>query len=237
MRMDKYGRELDLILILTENASYTAQQIADRLGITRRNLYYYFDYLRDCGFNLQKTGTTYRLDRSSSFFRRLHEQISLSEYEAAYICRRLDSDDTRDHTAVNIRQKLARSFNLPDAVNPELQRRMNDCVAKLREAMATRKMVVLHKYASPHSNTVADRIVEPYQLMNDERDVRCHEIRSHENKTFRLSRMESVEIIDVPWTFDDRHKQMYTDMFMFAGEQRYTVKMRMGLLSYNLRLI
>jgi drug/metabolite transporter superfamily protein YnfA len=46
--------------------------------------------------------------------------------------------------------------------------------------------------------------------MNDERDVRCHEIRSHENKTFRLSRMESVEIIDVPWTFDDRHKQMYT---------------------------
>lgn len=173
MRMDKYGRELDLILILTENASYTAQQIADRLGITRRNLYYYFDYLRDCGFNLQKTGTTYRLDRSSSFFRRLHEQISLSEYEAAYICRRLDSDDTRDHTAVNIRQKLARSFNLPDAVNPELQRRMNDCVAKLREAMATRKMVVLHKYASPHSNTVTDRIVEPYQLMNDERDVRC----------------------------------------------------------------
>lgn len=234
MRMDKYGRELDLILILTENASYTAQQIADRLGITRRNLYYYFDYLRDCGFNLQKTGTTYRLDRSSSFFRRLHEQISLSEYGAAYICRRLDSDDTRDHTAVNIRQKLARSFNLPDAVNPELQRRMNDCVAKLREAMATRKMVVLHKYASPHSNTVTDRIVEPYQLMNDERDVRCHEIRSHENKTFRLSRMESVEIIDVPWTFDDRHKQMYTDMFMFTGEQRYTVKMRMGLLSYNL---
>lgn len=72
--MDKYGRELDLILILTENNSYTAQQIADRLGITRRNLYYYFDYLRDCGFNLQKTGTTYRLDRSSSFFRRLHEQ-------------------------------------------------------------------------------------------------------------------------------------------------------------------
>lgn len=52
MRMDKYGRELDLILILTENNSYTAQQIADRLGITRRNLYYYFDYLRDCGFNL-----------------------------------------------------------------------------------------------------------------------------------------------------------------------------------------
>ena len=66
MRMDKYGRELDLILILTENNSYTAQQIADRLGITRRNLYYYFDYLRDCGFNLQKTGTTHEATSRTS---------------------------------------------------------------------------------------------------------------------------------------------------------------------------
>lgn len=236
MRMDKYGRELDLILILTENCSYTAQQIADRLGITRRNLYYYFEYLRDCGFQLQKTGTTYRLDRSSSFFRRLHENIALSEDEAAYICRRLDSDDTRDYKAVNIRQKLSRAFNLPDAVNPELQRRMNDSIATLREAMATRKMVIIHRYSSPHSNTVSDRIVEPYQMMNDGRDVRCHEVRTHENKTFKLSRMESVEIIDVPWAFDDRHKQMYTDMFMFSGEQRYTIELRLGQLAYNLMI-
>ena len=49
MRMDKYGRELDLILLLTDNANYTTQQLADRLGITRRNVYYYLDYLRDCG--------------------------------------------------------------------------------------------------------------------------------------------------------------------------------------------
>lgn len=232
--MDKYGRELDLILILTENANYTAQQIADRLGITRRNLYYYFEYLRDSGFQLQKSGSTYRLDRTSPFFRRLHENIALTEHEAAYICRRLDSADTRDHTAITIRQKLSRTFNLPDTVNPELQRRMNDCSTKLKEAMAIRKMVIIHRYSSPHSNTVSDRIVEPYQFMNDERDIRCHEIRTHENKTFKLARMESVEIIDVPWAFDDRHRQMYTDMFMFSGEQRYRVRMRMGLLAHNL---
>ncbi|WP_337559335.1 HTH domain-containing protein, partial [Prevotella sp.] len=48
--MQKYGRELDLLLLLSDNGSYTAQQIADRLGITRRHLYNYFEYLRDCGF-------------------------------------------------------------------------------------------------------------------------------------------------------------------------------------------
>lgn len=234
--MDKYGRELDLILLLTDNANYTAQQIADRLGITRRNLYYYFDYLRDCGFQLLKTGTYYRLDRSSAFFRRLHENIALSEDEAAYICRRLDTVGSHDYMAQTVRQKLSRSFNLADAANPELLQRVNSCAAALKEAMAARRMVTLHGYSSPHSHTVADRIVEPYMLMNDGRDVRCHEIRSHLNKTFKLSRMESVEILDVPWAFEERHKQIYTDIFMFAGEQRFKVTLRLGQLSRNLML-
>lgn len=234
MRMNKYGRELDLILLLTDNANYTARQMAERLGITRRNLYYYFDYLRDCGFQLIKSGTCYRLDRSAQFFRRLHENIALSEDEAAYICRRLEAEDSRDGMAQAIRQKLGRMFCLPTTDNPELLRRANTCLATLREAIRCERMVCIHDYSSPHSHTVSDRIVEPFIIMNDGRDVRCHEIRSHQNKTFKLSRMGSVEILDVPWAFADRHKQVYTDMFMFAGEERYHVELSLGQLSHNL---
>lgn len=236
MRMDKYGRELDLILLLADNGSYTAQEIADRLGITRRHLYNYFDYLRDCGFILVKTGTRYHLDHSSPFFRRLHENIALSEDEAAYICRRLSASEQRDYTAQRVRQKLARAFNISDIANPEVQRRVDQCMARLKEAIAARRMVVLRKYSSPHSHSVSDRIVEPYMMMNDGRDVRCYEISSHINKTFKLSRMESVDILDVPWTFEPMHKDLYTDMFMFSGEQRYPVTLRLGQLSHNLMI-
>lgn len=234
--MDKYGRELDLILLLADNGSYTAQEIADRLGITRRHLYNYFDYLRDCGFLLVKTGTRYHLDRSSPFFRRLHENIALSEDEAAYICRRLATSDQSDYTAQRVCQKLSRTFNIPDVVNPEVQRRVDQCMSRLKEAMAARRMVSLHNYSSPHSHTVSDRIVEPYMMKNDGRDVRCHEISSHINKTFKLSRMESVEILDVPWVFENKHKDVYTDMFMFSGEQRHTVTLHLGQLSHNLMI-
>ena len=57
MRMNKYGRELELIILLTNETPLTALQISERLGITRRNLYYYFDYLKDCGFRIIKKGT------------------------------------------------------------------------------------------------------------------------------------------------------------------------------------
>ena len=36
--MDKYGRELDLILLLADNGSYTAQEIADRLLKQKRGV-------------------------------------------------------------------------------------------------------------------------------------------------------------------------------------------------------
>ena len=34
MRNGKYGHELELILLLTDNHNYTAQDIADKLGMT-----------------------------------------------------------------------------------------------------------------------------------------------------------------------------------------------------------
>ena len=79
MRNGKYGHELELILLLTDNHNYTAQDIADKLGITRRHLYNYLEYLRFSGFEVKKSGTYYRLERTSPYLRRLHENISLSE--------------------------------------------------------------------------------------------------------------------------------------------------------------
>lgn len=236
MRMTKYGRELDLILLLTENTSYTAQQLADRLGITRRNLYYYLEYLRSCGFHLIKNGLCYRLDRSAQFFRKLHANIALSEEEAAYVCRMIADSGKADYTAQSVRAKLARQFNLADTSNPELLKRVNRITATLKDAMLRKQMVTIRQYSSPHSHTVSDRIVEPFLFMNDGRDVRCHETRTHLNKTFKLSRMQDVEILDVPWINEADHREVYTDIFMFCGEQRYPVSLVMGQLSHNLML-
>ena len=76
MRNGKYGNELELILLLTENKNYTAQDLADKLGITRRNLYNYLEYLRFSGFDLCKSGIYYRLERSSPFLRKLRDNMT-----------------------------------------------------------------------------------------------------------------------------------------------------------------
>ncbi|WP_308226718.1 WYL domain-containing protein [uncultured Prevotella sp.] len=71
-------------------------------------------------------------------------------------------------------------------------------------------------------------------VLNNDRYVRCHEICCHQNKTFKLSRMEKVELMDMPWANKAQHKQLYTDIFMFSGEERYHVKLLLGQLSHNI---
>lgn len=232
--MGKYGHELDLILLLTENRSYTALELANKLGITRRNLYNYFEYLRFSGFNLIKSGTTYRLDRSSTFFRKLHENIAIGRDEAIYLLRLLADKGKHDFYSENVRQKLSRQFNLTDMATPELLTLINRNTTLLKEAINRKCMCTLKDYSSPHSHTVSDRIVEPFLFMNDGLDIRCHEIRSHTNKTFKLARIGSIELLDVPWIAEAEHKQVFTDMFMFSGEQHYNIELRLGQLAHNL---
>lgn len=234
--MNKYDRTLELIVLLTDNHHYTAQELAQRLDITRRNVYYYFEHLKTCGFKLIKTGTHYRLDRHNAFFRKLHDNIALSTEEALFLYRSLETSDRHNYLAQSVRMKLERYYNLQTHTDPLLAKRARRNVAALRDAMKWCKMAVLKGYSSNHSKTVADRIVEPFLWLNNEQDVRCYEIKSHANKTFKVSRMQEVEVLDVEWLHEADHKLLFTDVFGFSGETKESICLRLGQLSHNLLL-
>jgi len=83
---------------------------------------------------------------------------------------------------------------------------------------------------------VSDRVVEPFLISNEGLDARCYEVASHMNKTFKTTRMGSVEIIDVPWIHEEKHKEIFTDIFGFSGEEHSHVQLLLGQLSRNIML-
>lgn len=235
METNQPARILDLIVMLTSANRMSALDIADRLGITRRGVYNYLRFLADYGFKVRKEGCHYSLDPRSPFFKRLGENIPLSDTEAEYLCQALADADRSDVMASRLRAKLAKHFGLDDAVDgTELATRVNTNKAQLRRAMKTECIAKICNYSSPHSQTIHDRYVEPYMFLNNGRDVRCHEIATHTNKTFKLSRMGSVEVLDDSWFNKPKHKPVHTDIFMFSGEERHRVRLRLGQLSRNL---
>lgn len=233
MRHDKLERELYLLQLLTENRTYTIERLCEKIGISRRNLYYYLDFFRDSGFKVYKHGNCYSIDRNSPFFNRLIERISITEEEAVMMGRLLEKAGAGDVLAENLRKKLDRFYDFDIINNDELREQKVYNIGVLYDAIKLRRQVVIRGYASPHSRTTKDRLVEPFLLMNNNNEVRCYEPSSKLNKTFKVSRMQEVELLDTEWVYEDRHREMYTDVFMFSSEEQKPVSMTLGQLSYN----
>ena len=234
MRHDKLERELNLILLLTENHIYTIDELCAKVGISRRNLYYYLEFFRDCGFKVYKRGNGYCIDRDSPFINHLVSRVSFTEEEAVLMRRLLDQTDRGNVLTANLKKKLDHFYDFEILDNYELREQSVRSIRALYDAIKLRRQVILKGYASPHSRTVRDRFVEPFLLMNNNNEVRCYEMASGMNKTFKISRMEGVVVLDSEWAYADRHRQMFTDVFMFSGEELMPVELVLGQLSYNI---
>ena len=231
MRHDKLERELNLLLLLTENRNYTVQDICKRLDISRRNLYYYLEFFRLAGFHVEHQKPYYRISHNSPFFKKINEIVHFTEDEAITMRQIIDKTGDDSVQVQRLRQKLDRLYDLQILDSVELKEQLAHNVSTLYEAIKQKRVVRLVGYSSPHSNTQKDRLVEPYLFLNGNREVRCYELSSGMNKTFKLARMQDVEVLDVTWDHEQRHKQLFTDVFMFSSEQQWEVRLRMGRLA------
>ena len=234
MRHDKLEKELQLLLLLSENRSYSVEQLCRKMETSKRNLYYYIEFFRDAGFKVEKYGNCYSIDRSSPFFGRLIEKISFTEEEAIVISRLLNKVKKKNAIVETLKKKMERFYDLGILAKDSLSDKDSHIISVLHDAIKHENQVVIRGYSSPHSKTRRDRLVEPFMLMDSNREVRCFEPDSGLNKTFKIVRMDDVEALSDNWAFKDRHKQMFTDAFMFSGEDTYPVSLVLGQLSANL---
>lgn len=236
MRHNNLDRELSLILLMTENREYTVQQLCERLEISRRSLYYYLDFLRDYGFIVEKRGTCYSLDKNSPFFMKLTKKAHFTEDEAVMMRRLLDRADAANTHVQHLKRKLENLYDLDILEDIKLREQVAQNVSALYDAIKSKRMAILRNYSSPHSNTVTNRVVEPFMFLDNNKEIRCYEISSATNKTFKISRIESVLPLADGWEHEQRHRRVYTDVFMFSGERTMPVELRLGRLAYNLLL-
>lgn len=231
MRHDKLERELRLLLLLIENHNYTVPEICSRMNISRRNLYYYLEFFRDAGFLVENNRPYYRIRKDSPWFRKLDAAVHFTEEEAILMRRILNQTGDSGPQVQRLIQKLDKLYDLDIVDNVELREQVGRNASALYEAIKQHRTVVLSGYSSPHSNTVSNRLVEPFLFMNGNQEIRCYELSSRMNKTFKLSRIQEVQLLDLLWANERHHRQMFTDVFMFSSEEQTTVTLRMGRLS------
>ena len=222
--------------ILTQNRSYTIKDISDMLGMSKRSIYRYLESFKAIGFVVKKNGLVYRLDHSSPFFRKIADGVHFSEDEALTLSQILNSVYNHSPQVAHLRNKLANLYDTEVLCKHGVDNHIAKNITALFRGIREERVVILKNYHSPSSGKISDRLVEPYLFLNENSEVRCYELESGQNKTFKVGRAESVELFNLLWMNKEKHTPFYTDLFHFTSENRLPVSLLLGNLATTMLL-
>ncbi len=234
MDQPKIERMLRLMKMLTANTLYTVDDVAERLGMSRRTVYRYIDTFREAGFVIKKSGNRIRLDKESPHFKDISQLVHFTEEEAAILKRAIESIDDTNLLKQNLKRKLYSVYDNKILADIVVRGDNATTVRRLIEAIEQRRQVVLRDYRSAHGGAVRDRRVEPFAFTANYVQAWCYDTESDSCKLFKLSRIGSVELLDDEWRNADRHVEGFIDIFRMNGDRRRPVRLRLGLMARNL---
>lgn len=109
-------------------------------------------------------------------------------------------------------------------------------IVALKEAISEGKQVIINGYASSSSDSVSNRVIEPFCFVSDKTYVWAFDKATRENKLFRVSRMRNVQITDESWTDKLNHAKGNADIFHFTGPSAMKIVIRLDITAHNLIL-
>lgn len=236
MELEKFARQLRLMLLLTQNRTLTVEDISQHLHISRRSIYRYIDAFKSMGFIMKKNGSCYRIDHNSPFFQKITSGMQFTEDEVITISEVLNSVYNNSAQVRHLREKLTNLYSPDILARHGVDNHLAQNISMIYRAIREERVVMLKNYTSPSSGKTSNRIVEPYLFFNENSEVRCFELRSGENKTFKVNRAESVEMLPLLWSHKAEHAAFFNDLFGFTGEKRMRVSLMLGQLSTNVLL-
>ena len=234
MDQPKIERLLRLMKLLTANTTYTVDQLAERLDMSRRTIYRYIDTFRDAGFVIKKSGDCIRLDKASPHFKEISQLVHFTEEEAMILKRAIENIDDTNLLKQNLKKKLYAVYDNKTLADTVVRGKNAPNIRQLIEAIEEERQVILHAYQAAHGSGVSDRRVEPFAFTTNYVQVWCLDLKDLRCKLFKTSRIGSVELTDTAWEHKALHEEGFIDCFRMHGGERKRVVLELGMLAYNL---
>jgi predicted DNA-binding transcriptional regulator YafY len=226
----KILRVLQFISYLEQRPPKAVNQLAEMLETTERTVYRYLDLIRECGFDLQR-------DKYTRFF--IHNDtaqgIRFSNEEAEYLKQLVLTSGKRNKLKDAVLSKIYLASDVNIVAGHLVNAKNGRIVERLAQAIADKEQVILKRYHSINSETISDRLVEPFGFTDNYHTVMAYEISTQINKTYNLDRITAVEFTNKAFAFEEKHEQQIPDAFGFSytGEQ-HDIELELSLKAYLL---
>lgn len=234
MDQPKIERMLRLIQLLASNTYYTLDELADKMGLTRRSMFRYIDTFKNAGFVVQRVKEgVYKITSYDKEYTDLSQLVYFSEEEAIILSHLIENLDSTNSLKAGLKNKLAAVYDSTSIGDYIENKGKSDIVEALADAVKAKKQVQLKGYSSAHSGKVKDYTVEPYKFTKDFADIIAYDTAADTSKVFKISRVGGVETLG-PWEHEDEHVEKPIDSFRMSGSPIEHVKLKLSLRAKNL---
>lgn len=234
MEHGKMERLVEAMIILSRE-SMTVEKFAEKLGTSLKTAYRYIDTFKNAGLVLEKEQKCrYKIKRLEKKFKELGDLLYFTKEEAYILKSAIEGIDENNTIKQNLKKKLYSIYDFKMVADVVVVPKNRDIVQNIITAIETRKQVILHGYSSAHSNTVSDRLVEPFGLTTNYVQAWCYEPSTGKVKMFKIARIQSVEILGMEWQYEDRHVQNHIDIFRISSPDQLPIKLKLDLRATNL---
>jgi len=230
----KLEKTLKMLMTLSSGRKYSVDELSERFDITERTVRRYFSTFRNVGFALQKKVGLYCITKIDEPFKQLSDLLYFSEEEAYILTKAIHSIDENNVLKQNLVEKLYSLYNFGKVAETIVSRDKSEVVHNLTIAIEQKKQVILRNYHSSNSELVRDRKVEPFAFTTNFISLWAFDPEDRKNKIFKTARIDKVDVTNIPYQFEEFHKQMPVDVFRISGENQIYVKLKLKLRAYNL---
>ena len=232
--MPALHKMMKLINCMSSGIKYTREELQEKMGISRSTFFNYISTLRDSGFCVKCSDGRYQMlhiDRSLKEFSQL---VHFSDEEAYLINMAIDSIHPTNMLKANVKNKLMAVYDVASLQDYTICRNCAERIDNLTKAIHNREAVVLKDYCSSNSDTVRDRLVEPFAFTTDCRNLFAYDLESGTVKCFSPARMGDVQLTSQAWKNEDSHRIPKTDIFDMTGDRESHVRILLDARARNL---
>ncbi|MCG8309496.1 MAG: transcriptional regulator [Cytophagales bacterium] len=234
MDQPKFDRLLRLMKMLTGNITYTVTDLAERFDMSERTIYRYIDTFREAGFVIKKEENSFRIDKSSPYFKDISSLIHFTNEEAYLLKNAIESIDENNLIKQNLKKKLYTVYNYKILAETVVKGKNAININRLVGAIEKQRQVLLRDYSSAHSSEVRTRLVEPFAFTINYIQLWAFEPKTQSNKLFKVSRIDKVEVLTDSWKYFAKHREGHIDVFRISSEELLPVTLKLSLRAANL---
>ena len=219
--------------MLIDNQHLTVQDLAERLELSARSVYRYIQFCENIGFDVYNDHGIFSVGHNSPFISAVSKKAHFTSEELEKLGTLLSRADNKDAVVNKLKYKFRNVYGM-DFRKEEFtfDKRFSENIDELKKAIAGRRQCVLQKYNSLNSKDIRDRLVEPFQFLNDSNEVRCYEVESGICKTFKVARIKGRVVCGQNrWEHREKHISYFTDLFGFTAEKVSKVILRLTTVS------